>query len=111
MPQAKNKNHNQAEAKSKSKLPPSAHPATSSSVPAPQPLSSDQQNSATSTVGRSQLVQQGVVGEKIRLQQSKDHQKPQQIQNSLLEQEQSQIQVVRQDLVLDDDEPSEVSNF
>ena len=107
MPQAKNKNHNQAEAKSKTKLPPSS---AASSVSAPPPISSDQ-NSTT------QLVSQGVcsVGtsansEKIKLQSKADHQKPQ--QNSLLEQpEQSQIQVVRQDLVLEDDEPSEVSQF
>lgn len=100
MPQAKNKNHNQAEAKAKSKV---------ASIPVVKPPDSHQpqqnsliQASQNQQQGSSQLAPNSSSNSEIKI-------KNQIHQNQISEQPEQLVQVVRQDLVLDDDEPSEVS--
>ena len=100
MPQAKNKNHNQAEAKAKSKV---------ASIPVVKPPDSHQpqqnsliQASQNQQQGSSQLAPNSSSNSEIKIQ-NQIH------QNQISEQPEQLVQVVRQDLVLDDDEPSEVS--
>ena len=97
MPQAKNKNHNQAEAKAKSKV---------ASIPVVKPPDSHQpqQNSLNQQQGSSQLApNSSTSNSEIKIKNQILH------QNQISEQPEQLVQVVRQDLVLDDDEPSEVS--
>ena len=102
MPQAKNKNHNQAEAKAKSKVasipvvkPPDSHQPQQQNSPLIQANSQNQQQ------GSSQLAPNSST--------SNSEIKNQIHQNQISEQPEQLVQVVRQDLVLEDDEPSEVS--
>ena len=102
MPQAKNKNHNQAEAKAKSKVasipvvkPPDSHQPQQQNSPLIQATSQNQQQ------GSSQLAPNSST--------SNSEIKNQIHQNQISEQPEQLVQVVRQDLVLEDDEPSEVS--
>ena len=103
MPQAKNKNHNQAEAKAKSKV---------ASIPVVKPPDSHQpqqnsliQASQNQQQGSSQLAtpNSSTSNSEIKIKNQILH------QNQISEQPEQLVQVVRQDLVLDDDEPSEVS--
>ena len=105
MPQAKNKNHNQAEAKAKSKV---------ASIPVVKPPDSthhhqpQQQNSLIQASSQNQQQQ----GSSSQLAPSNSEQikiKNQIHQNQISDKPEQLVQVVRQDLVLDDDEPSEVS--
>ena len=110
MPQAKNKNHNQAEAKAKSQKvasinpvvnkPPDSHqqPQQQNSNPLIQ-ASQNQQGSSLQLATPNSSTSNSEIG-KI---------KNQIHQNQISEQPEQLVQVVRQDLVLDDDEPSEVS--
>ena len=104
MPQAKNKNHNQAEAKAKSKVasipvvkPPDSHQPQQQNSPLIQANSQNQQQ------GSSQLAPNSST--------SNSEIKNQIHQNQISEQPEQLVQVVRQDLVLEDDEPSEIDSF
>ena len=102
MPQAKNKNHNQAEAKAKSKV---------ASIPVVKPPDSHQPQQ-NSLIQASQNQQQGssqLAPNQLDSSNSEIKFKNQIHQNQISEQPEQLVQVVRQDLVLDDDEPSEVS--
>ena len=111
MPQAKNKNHNQAEAKAKSQKVASINPVVNK--PPDQSHQPQQQNSnpliqasqnqqgsslqlATPNSSTSNSAEIGKIKNQIH-------------QNQISEQPEQLVQVVRQDLVLEDDEPSEVS--
>ena len=103
MPQAKNKNHNQAEAKAKSKV---------ASIPVVKPPDSHLQPQQNSLIQASQNQQQGssqLATPNSSTSNSEIKIKNQIHQNQISEQPEQLVQVVRQDLVLDDDEPSEVS--
>ena len=99
MPQAKNKNHNQAEAKAKSKV---------ASIPVVKPPDSHQPQQ-NSLIQASQNQQQGSSQLAPNSSTSNSEIKNQIHQNQISEQPEQLVQVVRQDLVLEDDEPSEVS--
>ena len=110
MPQAKNKNHNQAEAKAKSQKvasipvvkPPDTHqPQQLNSNPLIQASQNQHQQGsslqlATPNSSTSNSAEIGKIKNQIH-------------QNQISEQPEQLVQVVRQDLVLEDDEPSEVS--
>lgn len=113
MPQAKNKNHNQAEAKAKSQKVASINPVVNKPPDSHQPQ--QQQNSNPLIQASQNQHQQGSSLQLATPNSSTSNSaeigkiKNQIHQNQISEQPEQLVQVVRQDLVLEDDEPSEVS--
>ena len=110
MPQAKNKNHNQAEAKAKSQK-----VASNPVVKPPDTHQPQQQQNSNPLIQASQNQHQQ--GSSLQLATPNSSTSNSEIgkiknqihQNQISEQPEQLVQVVRQDLVLEDDEPSEVS--
>ena len=112
MPQAKNKNHNQAEAKAKSQKVASINPVVNK--PPDSHQQPQQQNSNPLIQASQNQHQQGSSLQLATPNSSTSNSeigkiKNQIHQNQISEQPEQLVQVVRQDLVLEDDEPSEVS--
>ena len=105
MPQAKNKNHNQAEAKAKSKVasipvvkPPDSHQPQQQNSPLIQASQNQQQQGSSLLATPNSSTSNSEIKIKNQIHQNQISEQPEQL-----------VQVVRQDLVLEDDEPSEVS--